>query len=78
MHIGKAFRPVHHYTRRIVDHRSPSIQTNSSTYLVRQKSTHKMGKSDEDVVKEFGELVNMSASELEKWLKVCRMALSRA
>ncbi|UZJ57327.1 hypothetical protein CBS101457_006647 [Exobasidium rhododendri] len=28
-----------------------------------------MGKSDEDVVKEFNELVNMSASELEKWLK---------
>lgn len=30
----------------------------------------KMGKSDEDVVQEFNELVNMSASELEKWLKV--------
>jgi hypothetical protein len=29
-----------------------------------------MGKSDEDVVQEFNELVNMSASELEKWLKV--------
>jgi len=29
-----------------------------------------MGKSDEDVIQEFGELVNMSASELEKWLEV--------
>ena len=28
-----------------------------------------MVKSDEDVVREFNELVNMSASELEKWLK---------
>lgn len=28
-----------------------------------------MVKSDDDVIKEFGELVNMSASELEKWLK---------
>ncbi|CAO1625928.1 unnamed protein product [Parajaminaea phylloscopi] len=28
-----------------------------------------MGKSDEEVVKEFNELVNMSASELEEWLK---------
>lgn len=29
-----------------------------------------MGKSDEDTIKEFNELVNMTASELEKWLKV--------
>jgi hypothetical protein len=29
-----------------------------------------MGKSDEDVIQEFNELVNMSASELEKWLEV--------
>ncbi|EST09156.2 Mediator complex, subunit Med22 [Kalmanozyma brasiliensis GHG001] len=28
-----------------------------------------MVKSDDDVIKEFGELVNMSATELEKWLK---------
>lgn len=33
-------------------------------------STFTMGKSDEDVAQEFNELVNMSASELEKWLKV--------
>ncbi|PWN90567.1 hypothetical protein FA10DRAFT_267020 [Acaromyces ingoldii] len=28
-----------------------------------------MGKPDEEVIEEFNELVNMSASELEKWLK---------
>ncbi|CAO1613616.1 unnamed protein product [Jaminaea pallidilutea] len=28
-----------------------------------------MGKSDEEVVQEFNEIVNMSASDLEKWLK---------
>lgn len=30
---------------------------------------HIMVKSDADVIKEFNELVNMTASELEKWLK---------
>lgn len=31
--------------------------------------TNKMGKSDDQVVEEFNEYVNMSASDLEKWLK---------
>lgn len=31
--------------------------------------SNKMGKSDDQVIEEFNEYVNMSASELEKWLK---------
>ena len=46
----------------------PRIHLTPLKYQYATKA-NKMGKSDDQVVEEFNEYVNMSASDLEKWLK---------
>jgi len=48
-----------------------SLQTNpkSNTHVIAQHTSVTMVKDNETVIEEFNELVNMSSSELEAWLK---------
>ncbi|KAG8622977.1 hypothetical protein KVT40_007953 [Elsinoe batatas] len=59
---------LYHNLRLLCLSQSRNIITRNTTRRAIQVCSIRMVKDDKTVIKEFGELVNMTAGELEKWL----------